>query len=173
MVRSRRRAIRSPVVGRVHDDRVLGDPQLVEQIQQFADLAVVIDHRLVVEPLTGDALDLLLDSGPEMHPRRVPPDEERFVVAVRVADELLGPIGDIVVDRLHPLLGQRTGCRTDRWRSQAASTSRRSSDPPVGGRDPSRHVDLGESGADRVPAGDERRSPVLTIVSAPTGSQPP
>ena len=36
------------VVGGVHDDRVLGDAELVEQIEQITDQVVVVEHRVVV-----------------------------------------------------------------------------------------------------------------------------
>ena len=34
------------VVGRVDDDRVVGDPEVVERLQQLADVAVVLDHAV-------------------------------------------------------------------------------------------------------------------------------
>ena len=36
------------VVGAVHDDGVLGDAELVEQVEQLADVLVVVDHGVVV-----------------------------------------------------------------------------------------------------------------------------
>jgi len=39
------------VVGGVHDDRVLGDAEIVEGVQQGADQVVVVHHRVVVDGL--------------------------------------------------------------------------------------------------------------------------
>ena len=44
-----------------------------------------------------------------MHPRRVPPDEERLLALVRLVDEVERPGEELLVDRLHPLPGQRAG----------------------------------------------------------------
>ena len=57
----RHRAVRPrvhvrPVVGRVHHDRVVGDPELVEQVEQLADVLVVVDHRVVVGRLPAAGL---------------------------------------------------------------------------------------------------------------------
>jgi hypothetical protein len=35
------------VVGGIDDDRVVGEAELVQQIQQFAHVPVVVDHRVV------------------------------------------------------------------------------------------------------------------------------
>ena len=66
------------VVGRVHDDRVVGDAELVELGQQLADHAVVLDHAVGVDAEPGLALGLRLEVGPDVHPGRVVPDEERL-----------------------------------------------------------------------------------------------
>ena len=44
-----------------------------------------------------------------MHAGRVPPDEERLVRLVRPVDEVECRVGELVVDRLHPLGRQRAG----------------------------------------------------------------
>ena len=67
------------VVGGVHDDRVVGDAELVEQVEQVTDQVVVIEHRVVVLrlPAPGAANALGLGMGAEMHVGGVEPDEER------------------------------------------------------------------------------------------------
>ena len=60
-------------------------------------------------PAAGLAEALRLGVGPEVHVRGVQPDEERCLRLVLPADEVECVLGDLVVDRLHPLLGQRTG----------------------------------------------------------------
>ena len=65
------------VVCGIHHNGVVRDAKLVENIEELADMAVVLDHGVVVEALPGEAQRLLLDPDPEMHPGRVPPHEER------------------------------------------------------------------------------------------------
>ena len=48
------------VVGRVQDDRVVGDAEIVELLEQFADVAVVLDHPVRVLVLAGFAAVLAL-----------------------------------------------------------------------------------------------------------------
>ena len=45
----------------------------------------------------------------DVHAGGVPPDEERLAVLVRVVHEVERLGGDLLVDRLHALPGQRTG----------------------------------------------------------------
>ena len=96
---------------RVDDDGVLGDPQFVDQVEQLTDVAVVVDHRVVVRrlPTAGLAEALRLGVRPEMHVGHVHPDEERGVRLVLALDEIDARAGGLVVDGLHPLLGQRPG----------------------------------------------------------------
>ncbi len=100
-----------PVVRRVHDDRVLGDPELVELVEHLPDALVVVDHRVVVGRLPPPRLSKapLLRVRAEVHVRGVDPDEERLPGVVLPLDEVERPVDDLVVDRLHPLLRQRTG----------------------------------------------------------------
>ncbi len=44
-----------PVVGAVHDDGVVRDAQVVEQLEQVADRPVVIDHGVVIGGLPSPA----------------------------------------------------------------------------------------------------------------------
>jgi hypothetical protein len=100
-----------PVVGGVDHDGVVGDPQLVQPVQQGADDLVVVDHRVVVGrlPATGLPDALRLGMGAEMHVGGVEPDEERRPRLVLAVDEVQGVLQDLVVDGLHPLAGQRPG----------------------------------------------------------------
>ena len=45
-----------PVVGAVDDDGVLGDAEFVEAVEQLTDVAVVVDHRVVVARLPKPGL---------------------------------------------------------------------------------------------------------------------
>ncbi|MCK7577558.1 MAG: hypothetical protein MZV65_18305 [Chromatiales bacterium] len=60
------------------DDGVVGDAEVVDQLEQFADVHVVLDHAVAVFVLPGDAAVLRLHVGAEVHARAVPPDEERL-----------------------------------------------------------------------------------------------
>ena len=99
------------VVGRVHDDRVVGELVLVEVVQHRPDQLVVVAHRVVVLrlPPAGLAPASVLDVGAEVHVRGVQPDEERGVAVLGLAHEAQGLGDHLVVDRLHPLLGERPG----------------------------------------------------------------
>jgi hypothetical protein len=95
------------VVGGVLDDGVVGDAEVVDELEQFADVHVVLDHAVAVFVLAGDADVLLLDVGAEVHAGAVPPAEEGLALLVHAGDEILGGGEGFLVDGLHPLLGQR------------------------------------------------------------------
>ena len=97
------------VVGRVHHDGVVGDAELVELGEQLADLAVVLDHAVGVDPEAGHPLRLRLEVGEDVHAGGVPPHEERLSVRMRLVHEGERLGGDLLVDRFHALPGQRTG----------------------------------------------------------------
>ncbi len=97
------------VVGGVHDDGVVGDAQFLELLEQLADHGVVLDHAVGVNAEAGLALALWLEVRPDVHAGGVPPDEERLAVLVRLVHEVQRALGDLFVDRLHALLGQRAG----------------------------------------------------------------
>jgi hypothetical protein len=68
------------VVGRVHDDRVVGDAEFVELLQQLSDVAVVLDR---IDPDPGFTLRLLLEVSENVRTRGVPPAEERLLFGWR------------------------------------------------------------------------------------------
>ena len=65
------------VVGRVEDDRVVGDAQIVQRLKQFADIAVVLDHAVGIFVIGHAALTAHRGAHMriEMHTRRVHPDK--------------------------------------------------------------------------------------------------
>ena len=97
------------VVGRVHDDGVVRDAELVELGQQLADHAVMLDHAVGVDPDPGLARDAGRQVGPDVHPGRVEPDEERLVGLVRLVDEAFRGGQELAVRRLHALARERAG----------------------------------------------------------------
>ena len=100
-----------PVVGAVLHERVVGDAELVDEVEHLADALVVVDHHVVILglPAAGLATALRLHMRPGVHVRGVEPHEERLAGVVGGLDELLGRRQELVVAGLHPLLGQRTG----------------------------------------------------------------
>ena len=99
------------VVRAVHHEGVIGDAQLVEQVQQLAHVLVMVDHRVVIGrlPAAGLAKAFRLGVGPQVHVRGVDPAEERFAGLVLALDEVLGGGDEVVVAGLHALLGERAG----------------------------------------------------------------
>jgi hypothetical protein len=100
-----------PVVGRVHDEGVVGDAELVERVQQLPDVLVVIDHGVVVGRLPSARLPeaLRLGVGERVHVRGVEPDEEGLAFPPRPLHEVDGGGDEVVVAGLHALPGERAG----------------------------------------------------------------
>ena len=84
-------------------------PSSSSSFEQLADVHVVLDHAVAVFVLSRLAAMLGLHVGAEVHPRAVPPAEERLAGLRLTRDEFLRGGDRLVVDRLHPLLGQRAG----------------------------------------------------------------
>jgi hypothetical protein len=72
-----------------HDDRVIGDAQVVEQREQLTDLQVMLDHPVGVLVVSLVAM-FGLDVRAEVHARTIPPAKERFAGVVLALDEVLG-----------------------------------------------------------------------------------
>ena len=68
------------VVGRVHDEGVVGDAEVVQRLEHRADILVVVDHGVVVRALPAARLAdaLRLGVGAEVHVGEVHPDEDRL-----------------------------------------------------------------------------------------------
>ena len=100
------------VVGRVDDDRIVGDAEIVERLEQLADVPVVLDHAVgILGPRGQPRLVAML--GPHVrarvHPRRVEPAEERRAGRDLPLDEVDRRIRGLVVDRLHAFAGEWSG----------------------------------------------------------------
>ena len=67
------------VVGGVDDDGVVGDAEVVELLEQLADMAVVLDHAVGIEAQARLALALLLQMREDVHAGGVEVAEERLV----------------------------------------------------------------------------------------------
>src|SRR6516165_4398764 len=99
----------SAVVGRVHHNGVLSDPQLVEFGEELSDVTVVLDHAVGINAQSSLALGLLLQVPESVHPGRIPPAEEGLAGLVLALDEVQGSSGNLSIDGLHALPGQRAG----------------------------------------------------------------
>ena len=99
------------VVGGVLDDGVVGEAEVVNELEQFADVQVVLDHAVVVfiAALAADAFVLGLHVSAEVHARAVPPAEEGLPGFGLASDEFLGDGYTFIVHGLHALLGERAG----------------------------------------------------------------
>ena len=97
------------VVGGIHHDGVVGDAQLVELVEQLADVPIVLHHAVGIEAQPRLSLRLLLQVGEDVHAGRVPPAEERLAVRVGLLDELQARVEELLVHRLHALDRQRSG----------------------------------------------------------------
>jgi len=80
------------VVGRIHHESIVGDAQLVEQVEHLADVLVVVDHRVVVGKLPATRLAKTFRFGvrEQMHVGCVEPYKEGFVRLVRSLDKVYG-----------------------------------------------------------------------------------
>ena len=102
------------IVGRVHDEGVVGDTKIIQRLEDRADVLVVVDHGVVVRALPTPRLTdaLRLRVGAEVHVSEFTQTKNGLLVFLPL-DEIHGSIGDVVVDRHHPRLGERAGVLTD------------------------------------------------------------
>ena len=100
-----------PVIGAVHDDGVISNPQFFELLQDRPDVPVVVDHGIVINalPAAGLAHAFRFGIGPEVHVGEIHPDEERLAGVVLFFDKFRRPGCNVVIDGLHAFLGQRPG----------------------------------------------------------------
>jgi hypothetical protein len=96
------------VICRIHYDGVIGDAQLIELSNHFADILIVRDHHVVIKPLSALAPVLFGAVGPEMHRGGVVPEEKGLAVLVRLVHEIERMFGNLVIDSLHALSVERT-----------------------------------------------------------------
>jgi hypothetical protein len=89
----------------------LGDAKVVQQFEQLPDVHIVLRHAVVILVGVGTrkVLVIVLHVRAEVHPRGVPPAEERLVRIFLPRNEFLGRGQRFFVDRLHPLFRERTG----------------------------------------------------------------
>ena len=91
----------------------------------------MLDHAVGVFVLAAGADPLRLDVRAEVHPRGVPPAEERGARLHLPLDVVLGRGERLLVDRLHPLAGERAGV-LDRLAALAVGPALEHAPRPVG-----------------------------------------
>src|SRR4030095_9873236 len=97
------------VVGGIDHDRVVGDAEVVELLQELADLPVVLDHAVGIDAEPGLALGRGLETGPDVHAGGVEPHEERLLVPACAVDEVARSLKELLVCSLHALLVEGAG----------------------------------------------------------------
>jgi hypothetical protein len=82
------------VVGGIHHAGVVRYAQVVQRLEDRADISVVVDHGVVVRalPTPGLADALRLGMGAEMHVGEIHPDEYGFAGLVLSLNEVHGPV---------------------------------------------------------------------------------
>ena len=99
------------VVGAIKNDGVVGNPQLIELVQQAPHQIVVTHHGIVIETLARQPLFLFGRVGPEMHASGVKPHKERLVLFGGALNKLLGAVEKFEIHRLHALFIKRPRIR--------------------------------------------------------------
>src|SRR5271157_3904873 len=98
------------VVAGEDDDRVVRDTEVVELLQEHADVVVELGHAGAVEALLIDHGHVLgRQVRPDMHAGGVVPDEERLARLDGAVDVIQRRGKELVVDRLHSFLGEWAG----------------------------------------------------------------
>src|SRR5215467_4717695 len=97
------------VVGRVDDDRIIRDAEIVELLQQFANVRVMLHHAVGIDAKPGFVPRLGLEPCPDVHAGRTEPDEERLAVLHCTVNELRRGLQELLIDCLHTLLGEWPG----------------------------------------------------------------
>src|SRR5262247_2596657 len=99
-----------PVVSAVKKDRIVGNTELIKNVEHQADVFVVINHYVVIFGLPAPSLTAafrLLVSA-KMHMRGVHPQKKWFARLVLALDEVDRSRLEFIVYRLHSLLGERS-----------------------------------------------------------------
>src|SRR5277367_1347440 len=91
------------IVCRVDDDRIVGDPKIIEFLKELTHLAVMLYHAVRVDTETGLPLGLGFQSGPDMHAAWIEPREEWLILFLRSVDEVDRCFEKLLVHCLHSL----------------------------------------------------------------------
>ena len=103
------------VVGRVEDDRVVRDAEVVERLEQLADVAIVLDHAIGIFGPGGQPWLVAMlrpHVRARVHPGVVEPAEERLAGRDLPFDVVDRRVRRLVVDRLHAFPSE---VRYPRW----------------------------------------------------------
>jgi hypothetical protein len=78
-------------------------------LEELADLPVMLDHAVGIDPQPGLSLGCGLEVGPDIHAGRVEPHEERAAISHRAFYEFRCGPQKLLVDRLHAQPGEGAG----------------------------------------------------------------
>ena len=93
----------SAVIGREQDDRVVGDAEVVQLLQQPPDDVVELHHAVGVEAVAALVFPLRREARKHVHAGAVVPDEERLPGLDRPLHEVHRPRDQFVLDGFHAL----------------------------------------------------------------------
>ena len=88
-------------------DGIVGDPKIIQQFQQLANMHVVLDHSIGILIITLMP-PVFFHVGAEVHACAIPPAEEWFAGFNLFGDELFGGSQAFIIDGFHPFFGQGT-----------------------------------------------------------------
>ncbi len=69
----------------------------------------MLHHAVRIDAKPGLSLAFGFETRPDVHSRRIPPQEERLVLFLGALHEVDRGIRDFLIDRLHALLRERSG----------------------------------------------------------------
>src|SRR5215475_4652524 len=95
-----------PVVSAVKEDGVVGNAELVEQVEHLTNVLVVVNHYIMIFglPASGLTAAFRLFVSAQVHMGGVHPNEERFARLLLAFDEVYGRRLELIVYRFHSLL---------------------------------------------------------------------
>ena len=96
------------VVGGEDDDGIVGDLEIVELLEQLADVAVELDHAVRIEPESRLADGGRFQVREDVHPRRVEIAEPGAALFRLPIDEIERRSEELFIHSLHALLGERS-----------------------------------------------------------------
>jgi hypothetical protein len=95
-----------PIIGGVNNNRIIGDFQVVQLLQDLAYMSIGFYHAVCVDSQSGFSFRRRLKVRPDVHTGCVEPDEEWFVRAVGAVDEVEGRFQKLLIHCFHPFGGE-------------------------------------------------------------------
>ncbi len=80
------------VIGGVEDEGIIGNAEVIQHLQEFSHVHVMLYHAVGIFILTGDAAQFFLYVGTKVHTGTVPPAEKGLTRLGLALDEVNGCI---------------------------------------------------------------------------------